>query len=81
LIAVDPDAFGERTLFIERVSTVVRDLQESNTLPGVHRIRIPGDGADTSISSRQREGIPISNELLKALNACAVECGIPVLNI
>ena len=26
-------------------------------------------------------GIPISNELLKALNACAVECGVPVLTI
>jgi LDH2 family malate/lactate/ureidoglycolate dehydrogenase len=80
LIAVDPDAFGERALFIERISAVVRDIQESNTLPGVDRIRIPGEGADASISSRQREGIPISSELLKALNACAVECGVPVLN-
>jgi LDH2 family malate/lactate/ureidoglycolate dehydrogenase len=59
----------------------VRDIQESNTLPGVDRIRIPGEGADTSISLRQRDGIPISSELLKALNACAVECGVPVLNI
>jgi LDH2 family malate/lactate/ureidoglycolate dehydrogenase len=81
LIAVDPDAFGERALFVERVSAVVRDIQESNTLPGIDRIRIPGEGADASISSRQREGIPISNELLKALNACAVECGVPVLTI
>jgi LDH2 family malate/lactate/ureidoglycolate dehydrogenase len=81
LIAVDPDAFGERALFLERVSTVVRDIQESNTLPGVDRIRIPGEGADTSISTRERDGIPISSELLKALNACAVESGVPVLNI
>jgi LDH2 family malate/lactate/ureidoglycolate dehydrogenase len=80
LIAVDPDAFGERALFIERISAVVRDIQESNILPGVDRIRIPGEGADASISSRQHEGIPISRELLKALNACAVECGVPVLN-
>jgi LDH2 family malate/lactate/ureidoglycolate dehydrogenase len=81
LIAVDPDAFGERTLFIERVATVVRDIQDSNTLPGVDRIRIPGEGADRSISTRQRDGIPVSSELLKALNACAVECGVPVLNL
>ena len=81
LIAVDPDAFGERALFLERVSAVVRDIQESNTLPGVDRIRIPGEGADTSISTRERDGIPISSELLKALNACAVESGVPVLNI
>jgi LDH2 family malate/lactate/ureidoglycolate dehydrogenase len=81
LIAVDPDAVGERTLFLERVSAVVRDIQESNTLPGVDRIRIPGEGADTSISTRERDGIPISSELLKALNACAVESGVPVLNI
>jgi LDH2 family malate/lactate/ureidoglycolate dehydrogenase len=81
LIGVDPDAFGERTLFIERVATVVQDIQKSNTLPGVDRIRIPGEGADTSISTRQRDGIPISSELLKVLNACAVECGVPVLNL
>jgi L-2-hydroxycarboxylate dehydrogenase (NAD+) len=81
LIAVDPDAFGERTLFVERVSAVVRDIQASNTLPGVDRIRIPGEGADASIESRLRDGLPISNELLQALNACAVECGVPVLNL
>jgi LDH2 family malate/lactate/ureidoglycolate dehydrogenase len=81
LIAVDPDAFGERTLFLERVAAVVRDIQGSNTLPGVDRIRIPGEGADTSISTRERDGIPISSELLKALNACAVESGVSVLNL
>ena len=78
---MDPDAFGERALFIERVSAVVRDIQESNTLPGVDRIRIPGEGANTSITIRQRDGIPVSSELLKVLNACAVECGVPVLNL
>lgn len=81
LIAVDPDAFGDRTLFIERVAAVVRDIQTSHTLPGVNRIRVPGEGADRSIATRRREGIPIPFELLKVLNACAVECGIPVLNL
>lgn len=81
LIAVDPDAFGERALFLERVYTVVRDIQESNTLPDVDRIRIPGEGAHASIELRKRNGLPISSELLKALNACAVECGVPVLNL
>lgn len=79
IIAVDPSAFGDKDAFIARVIDLVRDLKGSSTLPGVNEIRVPGDGAAKTIAERRKSGIPLSPELLYALNGCAQECGIPVL--
>jgi LDH2 family malate/lactate/ureidoglycolate dehydrogenase len=79
IIAVDPSAFGDKEAFIGRVIELVEDLKGSSTLPGVNEIRVPGDGAVKTMADRRKRGIPLSPELLEALNACAQECGIPVL--
>ena len=79
IIAVDPSAFGDKGAFIGRVIELVEDLKGSSTLPGVNEIRVPGDGAVKTMADRRKRGIPLSPELLEALNACAQECGIPVL--
>ena len=81
LIAVDPDAFGERELFTQRVCAVVDDIKRSKPLPGKEQIKVPGEGSAESILRRSKEGIPVASELLKALNKCAVECGVAVLNL
>ena len=75
IIAVDPSAFGNRDEFIARVIELVNDLKSSSRLPGVNEIRVPGEGAAKTMVERQKLGIPISPELLDALNACAKECG------
>jgi LDH2 family malate/lactate/ureidoglycolate dehydrogenase len=79
VIAVDPSAFGDVDLFLERVTKVVEDIANSTKLPGVERIHIPGEGAAASFAKRTQEGIPISPELLASLNACATEWGVPAL--
>jgi LDH2 family malate/lactate/ureidoglycolate dehydrogenase len=79
IIAVDPSAFGNKDDFIARVVELVNDLKNSTTLPGVKEIRVPGEGAAKTMAERQRLGIPVSPELLDALNACARECGISAL--
>jgi len=81
IIAVDPSAFGNQEEFIARVITLVNDLKNSATLPGVQEVRVPGEGAAKTMAERARVGIPISSELLDALNACAKECGIPTLEL
>jgi len=77
--AIDPSAFGDKDAFIGRVIDLVEDLKRSSTLPGVKEIRVPGDGAAKTMVERAKYGIPVSPELLEALNTCAKECGIPAL--
>ncbi|MBU3615683.1 Ldh family oxidoreductase [Polynucleobacter sp. JS-Polo-80-F4] len=79
IIAVDPSAFGDKDAFIGRVIDLVEDIKSSSTLPGVKEIRVPGEGAAKTMAERSKSGIPVSPELLEALNDCAQECGIPVL--
>ena len=79
IIAVDPSAFGNTEEFINRVIALVNDLKNSSTLPGVKEIRVPGEGAAKTRAERMKKGIPVSPELLEALNTCAQECGIPAL--
>lgn len=81
IIAVDPSAFGDREEFIKRVIALVDDLKSSSTLPGVKEIRVPGEGAARVMAERMRQGIPLTPELLEALNHCAKECGIATLHL
>jgi len=80
IIAVDPSAFGDKEQFIDRVITLVNDLKSSSTLPGVKEIRVPGEGAAKTMSERMQLGIPMTPELLEALNQCAQECRIPKIS-
>ena len=81
IIAVDPSAFGDKEAFVKRVTDLVDDLKNSSTLPGVKEIRVPGEGAAKTMAERSRVGIPLSPELIEALNTCAQECGIPALKL
>ncbi|ANI99806.1 lactate dehydrogenase [Polynucleobacter wuianus] len=81
IIAVDPSAFGNKDEFVARVVALVKDLKNSSTLPGVKEIRVPGEGAAKTMAERIHKGIPVSPELLDALNTCAKECGIPALSL
>jgi len=81
MIAVDPKAFGDEQQFIERVIQLVDDLKNSKRLPGNDEIRIPGEGAAKKMAERLEQGIPISPELMQALNQCAQECGVTTLNL
>jgi LDH2 family malate/lactate/ureidoglycolate dehydrogenase len=81
IIAVDPSAFGDKQEFIARVIALVDDLKSSSTLPGIKEVRVPGEGAARMMAERMRQGIPLTLELLDALNICAKEYGVASLSI
>ncbi len=76
IAAIDISAFGDKDTFLAAVDHLVAELRESKTLPGVDRVRVPGEGSAASVEKRSKEGIPFSDELLSVLNGVATECGI-----
>jgi LDH2 family malate/lactate/ureidoglycolate dehydrogenase len=58
---------------------LVRDLRNSEKLPGVERIWIPGEQSHDKRERYQRDGIPLAPALVADLNALAVELGIASL--
>jgi len=54
-------------------------LHASKTLPGVDRIRVPGEGAKATEEKRSQEGIPLAPELRAALNECALSLGVSTI--
>ena len=79
IVAIDIAAFGDVEAFKRRVDVLVRDLRASETMPGVDRVRIPGDGSQRARAERTQHGIPIPPALRAALDKLAAELGIPPL--
>lgn len=79
IAAIDISAFGDKDTFFTAVDHLVGELHESKTLPGVDRVRVPGEGSAASFEKRSKEGIPFSDELLSVLKGVATECGIAEL--
>jgi LDH2 family malate/lactate/ureidoglycolate dehydrogenase len=79
IAAIDICAFGDKDTFLAAVDQLVGALKESQTLPGVDRVRVPGEGSAATLKKRQQDGIPFSDELLSVLNSVADECGIAAL--
>lgn len=79
IVAIDVAAFQPVAEFKRAVDTLVRDLRQSRTLPGVDRIRVPGEGSHAARENRAANGIPLSPPLAAALAALAAELGIPPL--
>ena len=76
---IDLAAFGEPAAFKQRVDTVVRDLRDSERLPEVDRIWIPGEQSHARRVAYLRDGIPLGQALRASLDAVAAELGIPPL--
>ena len=76
IAAIDIGAFGQKDEFLAAVDGLIDELRQSETLPGVDRVRIPGEGSTTTRFKRQNEGIPFSVELLDALDRVAQDCGV-----
>ena len=79
ILVIDLAAFGDPAQFKQNVDTLVRDLRNSERLPGVERIWLPGE---QSYEKRQRYtqgGIPLARVLFDELNTLAQEWGITPL--
>jgi LDH2 family malate/lactate/ureidoglycolate dehydrogenase len=78
-LAIDPSAFGEAEDFGREVDRVVRELRASEPMPGVERVRVPGDASGAERERRKREGIPVAAGLMGALDRVAEQLEIAPL--
>ena len=79
IIAIDPAAFGDIATFKSAVDTLIRDLRASERLPGVDRIRMPGDQSREKSVAQRKEGIALAATLVQTLDRLAEELDIPPL--
>lgn len=79
ILVIDLAAFGDPDHFKAQVDVLVRDLRNSEKLPGVERIWIPGEQSHEKRGRFQREGIPLAPNLVSDLNSLALELGITPL--
>lgn len=79
IVALDVARFSPVDEFKRRVDAVIRDLQGSKRLPGVERIRLPGEGSHATFLERSREGVPLNDALLGELARLAADLGIAPL--
>jgi L-2-hydroxycarboxylate dehydrogenase (NAD+) len=79
IAAINVAAFGDVAVFKASVDTLVRDFRNSNRMPGVDRIFVPGERSQETRASRTRDGIPIAPALRRGLDQVADELGIAKL--
>ena len=79
IVAINVEAFQPVAEFKARVDALARDLRASERLPGVDRIRLPGEGSHAARADRSKNGIPLPAPLVTALGQLAAELGIAPL--
>src|SRR5689334_15812336 len=79
IVAINIESFQPVAEFKKSVDALSRDLRRSERLPGVDRIRLPGEGSHAARADRLKNGIPMPAALLAALNQLATELKIPAL--
>jgi LDH2 family malate/lactate/ureidoglycolate dehydrogenase len=79
IIALDIKAFADVETFKRNVDGVIRAMRSSPTLPGVDRIRVPGEQSDAISKERTRDGIPMPESLLAKLDGLADKLKIGTL--
>jgi LDH2 family malate/lactate/ureidoglycolate dehydrogenase len=76
IIALDIARFSPVEVFKRQVDEVIRDFRNSQRLPGVDRIRLPGGQSHATWRKRSADGIPLPDALLTSLQQVATELGV-----
>ena len=76
IAAINVAAFGDVAVFKKSVDTLVRDLRNSERMPGVDRILVPGERSFETRITRTRNGIPVAPALMRGLDQVADDLGI-----
>ena len=79
IVAINIEAFQDLKEFKQGMDTLIRDIRNSQRLPGVDRIRLPGEGTRTTRADNEKNGIPMPPALLAALDTLAGELKIAKL--
>ena len=79
IMAIDLSAFGDVAGFKVRVDHLVRELRDSERMPGVDRIWLPGEKSHERRAQNERDGIPLPPALITQLDTVAHDLGMPTL--
>ncbi|MEA2990830.1 MAG: L-2-hydroxycarboxylate dehydrogenase [Alphaproteobacteria bacterium] len=79
IVALDVTRFLPLDTFKAEIDRHVRDLSSSRKLPGVSEIRIPGQGRVLRRADREKNGVPLSETLLKQVDEMAKSLAIEPL--
>ena len=79
IVAINVASFQPVSEFKQSVDALIRDLRNSERLPGVDRIRLPGEGSHATRDERTRNGIPLPAPLAASLIQLAGELKISPL--
>ena len=70
------DAFTEIDRFKRSVDEIIRDMRASPTLPGVDRVRLPGERSYAERKARAELGVPMHEALARNLATLATELNV-----
>jgi LDH2 family malate/lactate/ureidoglycolate dehydrogenase len=79
VIAIDVARFRPLDEFTEEIGRHLRDLASSKRLPGFDEIHIPGQGRAARRDDRIKNGVPLSETLLRQVDEVANSLGIEPL--
>lgn len=80
MVAIDIKRFVPLATFVAETDRHLTDLRASRRLPGVDRIRLPGDRRRDCRIERLRDGIPLPGALIAQLDKLACDLGIETLS-
>ena len=76
ILVIDLAAFGGAGPFKGAVDTLVRDIRESERLPNVERIWLPGEQSHARRAAHAKSGAPLAAALVDDLDRLAARLGI-----
>jgi LDH2 family malate/lactate/ureidoglycolate dehydrogenase len=71
IVALDISRFSPVEAFKRSVDEVIREMRDSRKMPGVERIRLPGEQSHATWLERSAAGVPINDTLFKDLQRLA----------
>jgi L-2-hydroxycarboxylate dehydrogenase (NAD+) len=80
IVAINVEAFQDLQEFKQGMDTLIRDIRNSQRLPNVDRIRLPGEGTHTARADNEKNGIAMPEALLAVLDQLASELKIAKLS-
>jgi L-2-hydroxycarboxylate dehydrogenase (NAD+) len=79
ILALRVDAFCPVEVFKRNVDIAIRTIRESQRIPGIERVWLPGEQSHNRRIERLAQGIPIPPTLQKSLDELAGEINIPAI--
>jgi LDH2 family malate/lactate/ureidoglycolate dehydrogenase len=76
LLALDPQAYLPLELFTARIDSLIEQIRNVPSAPGVERPFAPGEQGFARAARRERDGIPLSVRRLDELTALSREVGV-----